>query len=465
MPNAGDCDDGKHCNNEQRCRTTACECISLGDYVIITGGGIKRIAHVQLGAKLRLGSSGTVHVDKLVGLRFGEVVYYDPKNCVFVPTNEYPDLDITALEGHVQDDRDNRNLVDRNDNQVLSNDEIAEMRREKGVDVFLNTLIERSATFQSKTAYSQEKYLRKKKKRYGVLYKIERVTPDGTAEIYLPTINPTDVEPESKVLRLRSDTLALILHHSDVHSGSHVLLYDKTNGHLAAALLTRIGTDGMVFQAMDKTAQPNTFPAQAMGLQNIRERWKAVPRNSAFLRGEEDTESGDTSIVKLNRRNTEITSEVSQWMRGIDARRALQERPSDSLIIVDDEEDGAGALDDLLPFVALNGHIVIYSPYLEDLTAIFTKIKAECVNICISETWCRHHQVLPNRTHPTVRMSTASGYLMTAIKVNEKVVNGSGSAAVRKSAPAADGTPEPVPLKRPREVDEGEPMPNLCSDS
>ncbi|RHW68633.1 Gcd10p family [Trypanosoma brucei equiperdum] len=446
--------------------------ITLGDYVMITGGGMKRIVHVQAGGKLRLGSSGSVQLDKLAGVRFGEVVYYDPRSRVFVPTNDYPDLDITTLEEHIEDGRDNRHLVDENKSQVLSNEEIAEMRREKGVDVFLNTLVEKSATFHAKTAYSQEKYLRKKKKRYGVLYKIERVTPDGVAETYLPTINPTDVEPESRVLRLRADTLALILHHSDVHSGSRVIVYDKTNGHLEAALLTRLGSDGIIFQIMDRTAQPNMFPSQTMGIENVRELWKAVPRNAAFLRGEEDTENEEKATEKVNKRGKEGGNEVSQWLRGIDARRMLQERPADSLIIVDDEDDAPAALDDLLPFVALNGHIVVHSPFLEDLTALFTKLRGECVNICISEVWCRHHQVLPNRTHPTVRMSTASGYLLTAIKVNESTINCSGAGApqspieevtpsVPAEVPAVDGR---LSRKHPRAQENGEQEGNL-SDS
>ncbi|KAG8343677.1 hypothetical protein TRVL_05491 [Trypanosoma vivax] len=398
--------------------------IALGNHVIISGGGLRRLVHVCCGGKVRLGRSGTVQVETLVGMRFGEVVYYDSKNRSFMPTNEYPDLDITALEDHVDDGRDNRHLVDENNSQVLSNAEIAEIRRDRGVDVFLSNLVEKSATFHTKTAYSQEKYLRKKKKRYGVLYKVESVTPDGLAEIYLPTICPSDVEPELRALRLRADTLALILHHSDVHSSSRVFVYDKTNGHLEAALLTRLSREGRLFQLMDKTAQPNVFPAQAMGLPCIREVWKAIPRNPAFLRGEECQEKEESAASETKGMVSRSNCEISQWVRGIDARRMLQDRPADSLIIADD--DGAcimSALGDMLPFLALNGHVVVYSPFLEDLTCLFEMLRRECVNICLSETWCRHHQVLPHRTHPTVRMSTAGGYLLTAIKVSGSVLD------------------------------------------
>ncbi|ESL11090.1 hypothetical protein TRSC58_01169 [Trypanosoma rangeli SC58] len=404
--------------------------IALGDHVIITGGGLKRIALVQADNKLRLGSSGMVRLEKLAGLRFGEVLRYDPKECVFLPTNAYPDLDITSLQQCVNDTRDNRHLVDDNRNQMLSNVEAATLRHEKGVDAFLTTLVEKSSTFHTKTAYSQEKYLRKKKKRYGTLYKVERVTPDGVAEVYLPTINPSDVEPEkTRAIRLRADTLALILHHSDVHSGSRVLVYDKTNGHLEAALLTRLGDDGILLQLMDKVAQPNLFPARAMGLTRIRELWKAVPRNDAFLLGTEGTEeeqdqddtkkmteAGKDKLGKSsNRKGRANIEDPSQWLRGIDARRMLKERPADSLIIVDDA-DSESVINELLPFLALGGHIVVFSEFLEDLSGVFARLWNDCVNICVFETWYRHHQVLPNRSHPTVNMSTAGGYLLTAMK-------------------------------------------------
>ncbi|RNC48152.1 tRNA (adenine-N(1)-)-methyltransferase non-catalytic subunit [Trypanosoma cruzi] len=230
-------------------------------------------------------------------------------------------------------------------------------------------------------------------------------------------------------MRLRADTLALILHHSDVHSGSRVLVYEKTNGHLAAALLTRLGNDGVIMQVMDKVAQPNVFLAQAMGLTRVRELWKAIPRNDAFLLGREGTEeeqnpgdekkktgTGKNNTNKGNKKrgNGDIEG-PSQWIRGIDARRMLKERPADSLIIVNDTESES-LINELLPFIALGGHIVVYSQFLEDLSGAFARLWRECVNICVSETWYRHHQILPNRTHPTVNMSTAGGYLLTAIK-------------------------------------------------
>lgn len=397
--------------------------IKEGDFVFLNGGGAKRMAEVKKNLMIRLGRSGTAFTSTLVGLRFGEIVRLDHGSKRFLACNDYPDLDISEL--HETENKDNRNLMDDNRSQLLSNTEVADIRQQKGIAGLLSSLVESSTTYEAKTSFSKEKYLRKKQKKYGALFKVERVTPDIMAEIHLPTVNPSDDQPEdAHCVRLRADTVALILHHSGVHANSRVLVYDHTNGALESYLLTRLGPDGRIFQILDKSAQPNTFPARQLGLQGVKERWKAVPRNPGFLEGvEEEKEmpsptaasSPEEGGVKIKAR-LQNPSGFSQWVRGLDARNELLAQPADSVIVVDNN-DAESVLADLLPYVAYGGHVVVYSPFLEDLSGLFLKLRNDCINIRISETWYRHHQVLPQRTHPTVNMSTAAGYLLTAIKV------------------------------------------------
>ncbi|KAG0721878.1 tRNA (adenine(58)-N(1))-methyltransferase non-catalytic subunit trm6 [Chionoecetes opilio] len=39
------------------------------------------------------------------------------------------------------------------------------------------------------------------------------------------------------------------------------------------------------------------------------------------------------------------------------------------------------------------------------------------INMKLSETWLRHYQVLPQRTHPAINMSGGGGYLLYGTKV------------------------------------------------
>lgn len=490
--------------------------IHEGDYVVVSGGGVKRVVQAKTGIRVRLGTSGAADLQTLVGLPYGSVVRLLPKGQQFVPTTDYPDLDITAVgEDDVDTAKDNRELMDNNQSQKLTNSEVAAIREESGVEALLDRLVENSSTFQTKTTYAQEKYLKKKQKKYGTLYKIEPVTVDQLAEIHVPTISPSDTSGEpggagsSTSLRLRVDTVALMLHHSEVHSTSRVLMFERTNGFLPCYFLTRLGEEGRVFHVLEKNAQPNTFHAKALQLKNFKSRWKAIPKNEGLLFGVESSHGGGTldspveasnkggssplcpsregvdegiateegihqtmtegeaieaeeeeecpsKRVKMEAKTAPIemtfdeeeekkkdssavprkkaalrtsrTAEndhgsgtgeqsVSQWVKGIDARRELLQHPCDSLVVADDRT-ALQVLQELLPFLSYGGNIVLYSPFLEDMTALYAFLRRECVMVRVSETWCRHVQVLPQRTHPTVNMSTAGGYLLTAIKVD-----------------------------------------------
>ncbi|AYU83961.1 hypothetical protein, conserved [Leishmania donovani] len=425
--------------------------IQEDDYVFISGGGSNKIVQVKKDVTVRLGRSGAALATTLIGMRYGGVCHLDHARKKFMESDEYPDLDITEV-GDGEEVKDNRDLVDDNTNQQLSNDEVAAIRREKGLDQLLQTLVEKSASYRTKTNFAQEKYLKKKQKKYGTLFKIERVTVDNLAELHVPTINPSDnTSEEARCLRLRADTVALILHHSDVHHNSRVILYEKTNGVLPASLLTRMSDEGRIFQILDKNAQPNPMTAiKVLKLPLVKERWKAVPRNPGFLEGleEPDKESarGTAEAAEKNAagaaagkglRRQDTCASSTQWVKGLEARQLLLESPADSLVICDDESPQR-AVADLLPFLAFGGHIVVYSPFPEDLTGIFLALRDNCVNLQISETWYRHHQVLPKRTHPTVNMSTAAGYLLTAIKVCRSPAVPRWAAAV--TAPALSAT-------------------------
>lgn len=400
--------------------------IKEGDYVLISGGGSKRILQIKKGYRARLGNSGSAELCTLVGMRFGEVVRLDHTGKRFMPVNEYPDLDLSNVGEEVDTSRDNRDLVDTNLSQQLTNSDVAAIRQEGGVEALLDQLVENSATFQTKTTYAQEKYLRRKRKKYGVLFKVEAVTVDQMAEVHVPTIQPPSEErgEEVKAVRLRADTVALILHHSEVHASSRVLMFERTNGVLPAYFLTRLGPEGRIFQVLEKNGQPNTLHTKVLQIDNVKQRWKAIPNNEPFLLGvETEKKPEDASPVPAEssenngRRNVVGSSGVTQWMKGLDAHHMLRENPADSLVIVDDTT-AAARLQELFPFLACGGFLVVHTPYLEDLSPIFAALRRECVNIRVSETWYRYHQVLPQRTHPTVNMSTASGYLLTAIKVN-----------------------------------------------
>lgn len=62
---------------------------------------------------------------------------------------------------------DNRNLIVESDTQMLTTGDIEKLRESgSSASEIVGTIIENSKTFATKTEYSQEKYLRKKEKKY-----------------------------------------------------------------------------------------------------------------------------------------------------------------------------------------------------------------------------------------------------------------------------------------------------------
>ncbi len=72
----------------------------------------------------------------------------------------------------IEVNRDNRNLLDRSGNQKMTSDDIERLKTMddlSGHDI-IDRLIENSASFNTKTEFSQEKYIKKKKDKYETLF-------------------------------------------------------------------------------------------------------------------------------------------------------------------------------------------------------------------------------------------------------------------------------------------------------
>lgn len=81
-----------------------------------------------------------------------------------------PCMDVSSLKDAInitESGTDNRNLIMDSDTQALKQDDIAKLRDSgSSTSEIVGTIIENSKTFTSKTGYSQEKYLKKKEKKY-----------------------------------------------------------------------------------------------------------------------------------------------------------------------------------------------------------------------------------------------------------------------------------------------------------
>lgn len=218
--------------------------ISIGDYIVI-----QRQKYTKLHKFASLDSTATLGQD-LIELRniashpYATTFRMIPKQAAKgkrLNTLE-PCSDIATkapskvLANNRESGTDNRHIIDNGQSQNLSATEIEELRQNcsSSTDI-VSQIVENSRTFTSKTEYSQEKYLRKKEKKYFEFVQIKRPNIRLIAEIMYR-------QSPDKIYNINTGSLSQIVSYSGVCSTGNYLLYESgTNGLIPATLLNAIG--------------------------------------------------------------------------------------------------------------------------------------------------------------------------------------------------------------------------------
>ncbi|XP_022690342.1 tRNA (adenine(58)-N(1))-methyltransferase non-catalytic subunit TRM6-like [Varroa jacobsoni] len=327
-------------------------------------------------------------------------------NLIVVPRQDYVEHLFSATgkvfsEGQGQD---NRSICDENRSQKLSRDKIEQFKKDGASSVaIVQSLVENSESFQAKTGYSQEKYLKKKLKKYDCYLQTCRPTVRSLAHLYWN-------QSPLKVGMLRPDSLATMLAHANILSSGKYVVMDSYLGLLTAAVLERC-PQNQVIQVLDYQGyQSSTRQAvQALGLGTERLLCVDYYLVERMARGEvlRDDCPEDPSKVR----------KVARFEKNMAALRILHARHVDGLLLNCRGEILESTVL-LLQFLKLSRPFVIFSPYLEELARLYDTLKStNCTAMLkISESWIRGYQILENRTHPEINMQGASGYVLTGIK-------------------------------------------------
>uniref|UniRef100_A0A182NAS2 tRNA (adenine(58)-N(1))-methyltransferase non-catalytic subunit TRM6 n=1 Tax=Anopheles dirus TaxID=7168 RepID=A0A182NAS2_9DIPT len=357
---------------------------------------------------------------------------------------------------------DNRNIVDDRQSQGLSTEEILKLRDEcESSSEVIGKLVENSKSFATKTEYSQEKYLKRKEKKYFEYITIRRPTVRLLADIYWR------LDPE-KVLGVRFDTLSQLISYSGVCSVGNYLLYESgTNGLLPAAMLNSMGAETgakLVHLHPGNVAQKQAlfameFPAeqQARCLSvNIYSVLRHFYQDKVTDKGAEDVLKEAPETAQVNEepaiaaqedaavngsgkrkhdatdegltvgsesgepeaKQTKLDKQKQTWELENEAAAGIMREKFDSLVIVA-KEHPYSILKALLPFVKSSRPVVIFSTSREILTECYVDLKTEAsvTYLRVISNWMRQYQILPNRTHPDVTMSGSGGYLLTGYTI------------------------------------------------
>ncbi|XP_061560056.1 tRNA (adenine(58)-N(1))-methyltransferase non-catalytic subunit TRM6 isoform X1 [Phycodurus eques] len=429
--------------------------INEGDHVVLKRGEIYKAVQIQSRKKVVF-EKKWLFLDNVVGQLYSTTFEIVPGGQL----QPVKPKDVQSAASDVKEaGTDNRNIVDDGMSQKLTRDDIETLKEQglKGQEI-IQQLIDNSSTFRNKTEYAQDKYIKKKKKKY-----------ENTVTVLKPTCRILALmyhgrEP-GKICHLRFDTLALMLNLANIHAGSKVLVFETCAGLVLGAVMERMGGYGSVIQMYpgagpvragvenfgfparfhdtlhdfpichvnallagtldtspkDPGAGEEATPPDVAGEEQPKTEQRDTPGNAENT---ETNASGDQRTDDERERSKEAKAQLKrvkqeEKRKKLAAAAALLEgRNADGLVIASLFHP-CPVLLCLLKFLSPSRPFVVYSQYKEPLVECFTKLKEQggTVNLRLTDTWLRHYQVLPNRTHPKLLMSGGGGYLLSGITV------------------------------------------------
>ena len=264
------------------------ELVKNGDQIIIKKANVLKSFEVRKHRTISMERS-KVPLGELIGLPWGCVFEMNKGKIEKLNATDTADDDDVELN----EAKDNRSLMDARTNQKLTREEIHSMKQEgaTGQDIVEN-LIENSATFDKKTEFAQQKYIRKKRKKHEARFTILKPNTRLIAQLYFN-------RGPSKICNLRMDSIAQILAHGNVHAGCRLMLVENCNGLLLGAVMERMAGIGQLVQLFSGTAPIR----QALEIYNFPKEFystlHAYPLNQVALlkKDPDNTDSKLTSIV------------------------------------------------------------------------------------------------------------------------------------------------------------------------
>ncbi|RID70278.1 hypothetical protein BRARA_C02309 [Brassica rapa] len=197
-------------------------------------------ARLSGGAIFKIGNTN-YSLKPLIGAPFGSLFQVETGEDGSFLSRILPVKKESTSVNVVDDDaRDNRELIDDNESQNLTCEEIEAMRREgaKG-DEIIEALIANSKTFDKKFQLSQEKYKLKKQKKYAPKVLLRRPFARSICEAYFKKY-------PARIGFIRVDALSLLLTMANVTAYSDVLVVDMVGGLVTGAVAERLGGTGYV---------------------------------------------------------------------------------------------------------------------------------------------------------------------------------------------------------------------------
>ncbi|KFV04506.1 tRNA (adenine(58)-N(1))-methyltransferase non-catalytic subunit TRM6, partial [Tauraco erythrolophus] len=356
---------------------------------------------------------------------------------------------------------DNRNIVDDGKSQKLTHDDIQALK-DKGIkgQEIVQQLIENSTTFRDKTEFAQDKYIKKKKKKYEAIITIVKPSTRILSTMYYAR------EP-GKINHLRYDTLAQMLTLGNIRAGNKMIVMETCAGLVLGAVMERMGGYGTIIQMypgggpvraatscfgfpkrffdhlhefplskvdslLSGTFSTESLPSEPEDNALVEEESNRLTDEKQTSLQEIEEESATEAAMEINQTEEQETMDVNaedaefkenkekenvrekqkkKWERRkklIETATLLREKNADGLIVASKFHPTPLVLS-LLEFVAPSRPFVVYCQYKESEFLQMLGVLFVLGFVVL--------KVLPDRSHPKLTMSGGGGYLLSGITV------------------------------------------------
>ncbi|KJH46673.1 eukaryotic initiation factor 3, gamma subunit [Dictyocaulus viviparus] len=408
-------------------RSSTCDSIEKGDYVVIQKVGGEHIRVMQLVSKQKvLIEKLRFDADSVFGHPYGLFEISSGKSVPMCAPQIVMDDELRGVNGGGSESiipiESNKDLNPAQKLQKLTQEDVLSLKGQ-GITAgqLVSMLVEGNKSFSTRTEYGKSKYIRRKTKKHSDRVLILKPTIRLLARSYY-------MKDCTRVSNLRVDQLGMILQLAGVHYGKNVLVFDQVLGLVSAAVIDRLGGNGscihlhrgLIAQSIPCVHSMNfndkifsTFLpvriASVLGgeTQKYEHKCESVSTYKDDIKVDEEDKDDSSELRKADR--------LAREMRGL---TLLEVVGVDALIIATKTVDPVSVLEAVFEKLRPCGAIVIYGSVMEPvLEAYRWLMDHSCVNVRLSDQLFRIQQVLPDRTRPLMAQFVAGGQLLSGIKV------------------------------------------------
>ena len=348
--------------------------INPGTAVVLRdAGGFTKPIKVEASQSYRVGRT-TIPGSAIIGRKFGETV--------------------TLSDGHWH--RCASTVITQvEDDDEIKSGENSEESREADLSSRAASAAYNSASFASKTKFSQEKYLLKKHKKYS-----KEITLLHASLFSVSCSNENDPS---------FSTVGLMLRYANATAGSRVMAFDDGSGLVIAGLLERGCriTRVLAGKGTASVKAVTDLGLKPSAINNIQ--LEAATMQLGIT--SRDHEDDGTTSPRAKRRKSEVVPEVA---------------PFDSAIVCCTGTANTDTLNSVVEAAIMSlrdscGELCLYTHYFEQASHWQRALRSRSgfINVGMREVLLREHQILPDRTHPLMQSQVQlfQGFLISATKV------------------------------------------------